>query len=259
MGDFEPSRGVVHGSTVVTEMNSLVDVDNPDTWSAAIKEKVDQLAVGLQGSTEYTSDLSVGICENEFRGLFGGRPLLAFHCTRLLDHEIAWIRAHGLRRLSPSLVEDKIDGARERGLLTEAESRRCGERNVYAIGNTAGRDGRICLVIGQAIFDLDASGLSPFLGGWGGEAMNGWPGPDEDPLLSQLGLPAIVAIGLRLDADPPVYSAPGVAKVFVGARLGLEDACGEIHTFLDIPACQIVDILQPGNPDYDQHCHLPRA
>lgn len=89
--------------------------------------------------------------------------------------------------------------------------------------------------------------------------MNGWPGSDSDPLLSCLGHPAIVVVALDIAAvGGEAYMAPGLAKLFVGKKLGLPDASGEIYVREDIPGVDIVDIWQPGHFEYDLHGDLPR-
>jgi hypothetical protein len=238
----------------------IVDLDDETSWPEPVRSFVADRAERSVDSTEFTADLPGELIERdeEFHSLFGARRLLAFHSTSLFDHEIDEVREDGLRLLSAELVAEKIARAHLRGAISTGQRDHCLARNVYAIDNTAGREGRICLVVGRSIFDGHGGGLTPFLGGWGGEAMNGGPGPDEDPVLRQLGRPSIVAVGvdLGLPGHRP-YAAPGLAKVFVGRRLGLEEAFGEIHVTADIPGARILDIWHPGVPDYDRHHSLP--
>jgi hypothetical protein len=246
----------------MTVAAQIVDLDDEATWPGPVLSFVDEHARRLEGSAKFTVDLGGGLIEreHEFCSLFAGRRLLAFHATSLFDHEVEDIRRGRLRLLTPALVEDKISDAYARGHISASERDRCGEENVYAIHATAGRDGRICLVIGRSIFDRDAGGLTPFLGGWGGEAINGGPGPGEDPVLRRLGVPAIVVAAIDVHAGGrPAYSAPSLPKVFVGKRLGLEDAQGEIHVTTDIGGGDVLDIWQPGDTGYDRHPALPRG
>lgn len=238
----------------------IVDLDDESSWPEAVGTFVAGQAERLEGSTEFTTDLSSELIEREeeFYSFLGGRRLLAFHSTSLFDHEIADIRRDGLQSLSPELVARKIDAAHRRGEISTPQRDHCLARNVYAIDNVAGREGRICLVVGRSIFDGDGGGLTPFLGGWGGESMNGGPGPDEDPVLRQLGRPSIVvaAVDLGASGNRP-YAAPSLPKVFVGKRLGLNDAFGEIHVTSRMQGDHILDIWHPGDPDYDRHLSLP--
>jgi len=53
------------------------------------------------------------------------------------------------------------------------------------------------------------------------------------------------------------YAAPSLPKVFVGKRLDLEDAFGELHVTVNIRGEHILGIWHPGDPDYDRHLSLP--
>ncbi|MGE0065890.1 MAG: hypothetical protein AB7T48_00930 [Solirubrobacterales bacterium] len=198
----------------------IVDLDDESSWPEAVRTFVADQAERLAGSTELTTDLLGKLTERdeEFHSLFPGRRLLAFHATSLFEYEIADIRRDGLRLLSSGLVAQKIDEAHARGEISTLERDQCLARNVYAIDNEAGRGGRICLVVGRSIFDRDGGGLTPFLGGWGGESMNGGPGPHEDPVLQTLGRPSIVAATVDLGAPGSrPYAAPSLPKVFVAS------------------------------------------
>ena len=246
------------GTRFATDL--LVNLEEPNTWPQPLIELTAAWAERLRGSTQFTSDLRLPInLREDFEAALGTGRLLAFHATRLFDHEVEAIRDEGLRKLTPDLVNDRIESAYKRGLLTNGERDRCLSRNVFAIENQAGRENQVCLVIGRGIFDHETgSGLHPFLGGWGGEAINGWPGPDSDPLLRRLGRPAIVVAALEIAAVREAYMAPGLAKLFVGKKLGLADASGEIYVRESVPGDDIVDIWQPGHFEYDLHGDLPR-
>lgn len=238
----------------------IVDLEDSATWPDPVAAFTERWAEQLRGSTEFTSDLEVPLeLEVEFRAVFAGRPLLLFHATCLFDHEVEVIKSEGLRQLTLDLVEERIAAAHKRGLLTDEERDQCLSQNVYAIRNTEGRENQVCGVIGRGIFDDPEHGwgLHPFLGGWGGEAMHGGPGPDSDTLLQRLGHPAIVAAVLDIAAaDARVF--PSLARVFVGRALGLQDAFAAIHLLEDLPGENILGIWQPGHPEYDAHRELPR-
>jgi hypothetical protein len=257
-----PNFGGVSSEEADVEAGLLIDLEEPATWPQPLSELTDHWAERLRRSTHFTSDLRLPIAlEGDFEGTLANDRLLAFHATRLFDHEVQAIRGRGLRKLTPGLVNDRIESAHGRGLLTDDERERCLSRNVSAIKNQEGREDQVCLVIGRGIFDHEiGGGLHPFLGGWGGEAMNGWPGPDSDPLLRRLGRPAIVVSALDIAVvGSEAYLAPGLAKLFVGKKLGLADAFGEIYVREDIPGAHILDIWQPGHFEYDLHRDLPRS
>jgi hypothetical protein len=135
-----------------------IDVDDPETWPAEVIDWVTPVADRLRGSTDYTGDLAVPIeREDEFRELLA-RALLAYHCTWLLDQEVEAIRRNGLRMLSKEFVEERIGSAQQSGALDERVANRLRVGNVYALEAHEGRDGRVCLVLGRAIFDKPSNG-----------------------------------------------------------------------------------------------------
>src|SRR4051812_42329315 len=127
---------------------SLIDVDDPTTWSAAVTAWVAPYAESLRGTTNYTSDLKVPLeREDELRALLAGHKLVAYHCTRLLDHEVEGIRAQGLRPLTHELVLERIGRAHELAHLTDAERVELLEQNVFAVKDSRYRENQACLVL----------------------------------------------------------------------------------------------------------------
>lgn len=236
----------------------LVDVDDLETWPAEVRAWVDKYR-RLRGSTKYTLDLEVPAeREDEFRSLLGGHKVLTFHCTRLLEHEADRIRQHGLRRLTKELVAERILEAHTFGSLTDEQRRYVEDKHAFAGGWEQHREGRVCLVIGRAAFDEDPDACVPLLESWGGEAI--YRGlPDSHPI-RKLGRPAIVAAVIDLSVSARVTrSFPDLSKVFVGKRLGLDDASGEAHLMSDIPGADVVAVWHPGEREYDRHSGLPRS
>jgi hypothetical protein len=232
-----------------------IDVDEPDTWPAATRTWATARADSVRGSTEHTADLALELDdEPAFRATFGDRPLLAYHCTRLRAREVDYVREHGLRLLSSELVRDRIEAAHAAAELSDDAYRFATTRNVYAIRNTTGREGQICFVLGRTTFDDDPWGCDPLLAYWGGEAMRG--GPDDAPLLKTIGRPAIVVAQLRV--SPSTITFPSLQKVFVGRLLGTERPAADVFYKEAVPANDVVDVWQPGDPEYERHQALPR-
>jgi hypothetical protein len=65
--------------------------------------------------------------------------------------------------LSRELVEQRIDGAHVRGLLTDDQYRNLRASNVFAIGEHHGGERQVCLAIGRSIFDEHRGGCEPLL------------------------------------------------------------------------------------------------
>lgn len=236
---------------------ALIDVDDPTTWPDSTKGWVRRRASALVGTTRYVEDLAIHLEEEAgFRQTLGPCKVRAFHCTRLLPHEIADIRTNGLRLLTEDLVRDRITAAIAHEALPTAAQTAAEQGNVYAVQDPLGRENQTCVVVGRSIFDSDAGGLAGFLTYWGGEAIRG--GPADVAALAHIGIPSIVDV--RIDMTRPLddpYSHPPLANVFVGAALGLLPAA-EIYYPQPIAAEDISDVWHPGDPDYARHRDLPR-
>ena len=239
-------------------VDEIIDVDRPHTWAEATRNWAEQHAARLAGSTEFLGDLAIPLeLEDDFRQTFGPRKVLAYHCTRLLPHEVDAISTDGLRVLDQQLVEDRIADAVAHNALPHDARRRAQAGNVYAIDNSRGRAGQLCFVIGRAAFDEHAGGCDSLLRYWGGEAIRG--GPAAVPELATVGSPSIVVARLNLTRrhnDP--YSWPELAKLFAGALLGLDGRFASVHYPDPVAGRDILAIWQPGGPEYDSHAKPPR-
>lgn len=235
--------------------HQLVLLDDPGTWPEPLHEFVRELIDGISEVPEYTCDLWHVLPERSetMVDVITGLRFAAFHCTRLLDHEVANIYETGLRLLTEELVAEKIDRAHAMGYLSTEDRDGLRERNCFAIGNATGREGKVCLVAGETALRAGWHGLAPFYGGWGGEAMNGYPNPHENPILNQIGSPAVVAVHLDMaDVLQNDYVLSGIREALVGIALALEDPWCEIHHGRDIPGGNVVEIWQPGDSRFDQ-------
>jgi hypothetical protein len=242
---------------VVVVQRVLVDVDDPTTWPKGIPEWVAPYVDALRGTTIYTSDLRVPLeREDELRTLLAGHRMLAFHCTRLLDHEVADVRAHGLRPLTLELVNERIERAHAHGYLGDADRNRLRERNVFAMNEAEYREDKVCVVLGRA--GLDDTGVVSLMSRWGGEAIY-MCDPDSEEPVAFLGRPTIVTAGVDLSVShtlSPTYSSLG--KMFVGTLLGTEHRIADVFVPGPVPAEDILAVWQPGDADYDRHPTLPR-
>lgn len=241
-------------------MASTVDPDDARTWPEAVRAYVDSWAERLAGTTEYPEDLAIPLEDGErFLGFLEGRPVRAYHCTRLLDAEVDDVRERGLAALDEELVVRKITSAHAAGALTEAECDYLSQHHLYAVGNTTGRPGKVCVLIGRIALDEDG-GLDRLLTLWGGEAIF-W-GHDRTPMaerLKELGRPTVVAMDLDFSGRSGVLFLPPLPRLFVAKVLGLSQAYGEAHIPGPIIGAEVVGIWQPGDPEYDGHARLPMA
>jgi hypothetical protein len=220
----------------------------------------------LAGTTEYPGDLAVPLEEeSQFVRLLGDRSLLVYHCSRLLDFEVESVRREGLRALSAGLVARKLNVAHAAGALTADQHARLLDSHVYALDNSDGRGGKVCALVGRTALD-DPFGLERLLSIWGGEAIYWAHGDDpaDDPLrlggaLRGLGRPAVVTLAVDLGAlgrDATLFFPP-LHRLFVATILELNEVCGEAHIPTAVQGSEVVDIWQPGHPEYDRHPTLP--
>ncbi len=123
-----------------------VDLDDAATWTADVvawsRQWVGRMApvAGRAGDLEPPPD-----DEATAERLLEGHPILAFHCTRVLDYELAAIREQGLRASSRELVEGRIREAHEGDLLTDQQREQYLSSNA---GDHKGREGHVWLVTG---------------------------------------------------------------------------------------------------------------
>jgi hypothetical protein len=237
---------------------SMIDLDKPTTWPSAVMDWAGSYAESLRGSTHLTPDLDVPLeGEDEFRSLLDGHGVLAFHCTRLLDHEVKAIRTQGLRMLTRELVEERIAEAHCRGCITDGQQNVALERNVFARHDEHGREGQVCLVLGRQAFNEPGNGCEPLLSGWGGEGLNG--GPFGNPWDLAVGTPTLVVACVDLSVSHRVSPTfPDLHKLFVGTLLGTEQTWADVHLRAPVLSGDILEIWQPGHPEYDRHADLPR-
>ena len=250
---------VLQNPRVFSGRADVIDPDEPTTWPIEIRRWGCAVAEPLRGTSEFTSDLNSELIERdgEFRKLFAGRNVLAYHCTRLLDYEACAIREQGLQPLTRELVTGRIERAHRHGALAAAERTRLERQNVFALGDDAGREGQVCLILGRSAFDESAGGCEPLLSMWGGEAIY-WAVAD-DPNAPQLGRPSIAVARIDVSAaDQELWIFPSLAKLFVGILLGTEGQYADVFLRAPVPAEDIMDIWQPGHAEYDRHPDLPR-
>lgn len=221
---------------------------------------VDDLADGFRGTTEDTSALELKDWQTEeiLRHL-SGCLFRAYHCTRLLDHEVEAVRAHGLRPLSPELILERLDGALEAGCIDLDQRNRLLTGNALRTRSTDRRAGQVCLLLFRRAFDEEPGAVGEFLDTWGGEGINftSVGGELKDRLLA-IGQPSIVVANIALlDGSRRHRVHPNLAKLFVGAALGLEGLGADVIYRAPVPPEHIVDIWQPAHPEYDRHDRLP--
>jgi hypothetical protein len=194
--------------------------------------------------------------EPELQALLVGHKVRAYHCTRLLEHEVAGIREQGLRRLTPGLIADRIAAAHAAGAIDDDLRSRLSSRNALEWENASSREGRVCVVLSRNTFDNHASGAAPLLETWGGEGIYfAWDRTSTEDDLRRIGRPAIVVC--RLDvSDPERAWSYSLGDPFVSQLHG-DPPEGELQYKDHVPAEDVLEIWQPGDAEYDRHTDLP--
>jgi hypothetical protein len=255
-----PTEVVLQRASTLTSV-SVVDLDHPSTWPPEVRDHVASRTAELEGTTYNTTDLMISPEEeDEFRALLAGQPLVAYHATRLLDHEAEAIRRDGLLPLSEDLVRSRIQAAHQTGSLSDQEREHLLAHNLFAAGDdTSNRECQVSLFISRRVLDDEIAGIWRLLTTWGGEGIYFGSLDDQvEARLRTLGRPAIVVARIELSASRRVHLVfPGLLKSFAGRCLEFESYDSSVHYYSPIPGDQIIDTWLPGHPEYDQHTELP--
>lgn len=235
--------------------DGVIDIDDQATWPAELLEQVDAWLEALEPGQEYTGDLDLP--QDEWTpDLLDGRPLRAYHATRLLPHEVRRVWAEGLLPLTHELVESRIAAAHAAGDIDDEDAALFRRTNVFRHDGGRGRRDQVCLILGDIPL-RQSRGVRELLGTWGGEAQYAASVEPRDRL-TRLGRPTLVVVHVNLTTAGDHRTYPHVQKVLCGARLGLSDPWADVMYRSAIPPGQILDVWQPGDAGYDKFARLPR-
>ncbi len=238
-----------------------IDIADRDTWPASIRKQVDEWARGLRGTTRYTSDLAVPLeAERPFLELLRGHRLVAYHFTRLLEHERVNVQTKGMPALTAEFVDARIRRALEARAISETDAQALLGQHFFARPpDGSRRAGQVCFHLTDHIITDDPKALGHLMTLWGGEAIFKPADESTRDIVRGLGVPSVLTA--FLDVSDPNCShrfAPSLPKVFVGRALTLKDATGDVFYRADVPPQSIHRIAQPGHPWYDSYRSLPR-
>jgi hypothetical protein len=237
----------------------VIDIDDISTWPQSILDRTKQWAKKYRGSTKYASDLPIPLeLESEFRELLGENLLRAYHCTRLLPHEVQLIKLNGLRMLSMGLIQDRIQAAQKANAISEEEAQLISKSNVFCTGEQKHRENQVCLVLSKTVFKNHPSDCEPLLTNWGGEGIyNTSNSKSLSDRVCSLGKPTIVVA--LINPNEPLHAFPSLHKVFLGAALGFKDIAADIFYRASISPNHIEHFLQPGDNTYRSLGRLPQC
>jgi hypothetical protein len=226
----------------------IADPDDEATWPAGLRDYLLQLPLG---GSSYTSDLHLDPeVEQRFRDILAGAKCRVYHCTRLLPHELEWVKAEGLIPLTQELIARRIRVLEEVGGMTDAIGAAARGQSDQAAYWRGSREGQVCLILGSRIFSAEPNGAAPLLQGWGGEAV--YRNIAGDELTVSPGTPTIVVAAVDFNVEPRPLCFPDACNVFVGLLHELEGPWSDVHLHRGVPPEDILDIWQPGDRSYDR-------
>ncbi len=224
-------------SRVERSMKPLIDIDDQATWPPHVYQTVSKWAEQCAGKTNYTNDLPLRMeLEAPFQEQFAGYLLRAYHYTRLLPHERPMVLSQGLRMLSADLLTERIESARAAGAISAAEAEAFHKAHVFAAGEEEHREGQVCLVLSERLFERDPEACLPLLTSWGGEGLYSSSGsaPFRERL-GRLGVPTRVVALLAIEDASKHKVYPALHRVFVGSFLRLPDVGADVFYRAPVP------------------------
>jgi hypothetical protein len=195
------------------------------------------------------------VLEKRLRSAMRGHGVLVYHATRLLPHEVDWIRNEGISPLTSDLRERKLRLARDAypEVLASGDVellKNSGPLN-WGTGQNV-RLGQLWAVAPLSAFQ-DPAGFERLLGNWGGESIY-WTAARNDveaerirlvfERLNALSSPSIVEFTID---SAKLWRVPDIWKVMVGVLLSARDASNGWFTDSRVPAGDVISILQPGD------------
>jgi hypothetical protein len=248
---------------MVRSSHGAIDIDDGRTWPVSVREMVKIIAQRCPPEIQYLDEIDAQAQENDsFSRLLDGRYLRAYHCTKLLPHELVAIHETGLQPLSSDLVATRLRLAVAGGYLTAQEYNRLKQQDVFTLHDESGRADVTCFLFGKATFDLHWRGLWRLLTLWGGEAIYWSNGDPEDELyetVDSIGTPTVLVLNILVSnssREPVIHS--NLLGHFVARYLEL-DYSGEGRTHLPIPPGQIIGTWQPGDSAFERFRGLRNA
>lgn len=211
-------------------MTAPIDIDDPKSWPAHIHSIVAEWANRCTGKTKYTTDLPLPLeLEAPFREQLRGQLLRAYHYTRLLPHEREMVATQGLRMLSADLLAERICAAHAANAISGAEAETFHRAHVFAVGEEQNREGQVCLVLSEHLYNRDPNAFLPLLNNWGGEGLYSASGSVSlRKRLTMIGSPTRVVALIALEDSDRHAVYPSLHKVFVASLIGLHDVGADV-------------------------------
>ena len=171
----------------------IIDLDTPANWPTPVRTFLaDHHALFLDWATvqETSTAREYDRAIYSLADLLRQYSLVAWHCTRLADHEIESIKASGMEPLSEPMLYRRIDAAIAAGLLTPDDAAMLKSKHQASQENRTKRLWFCFYPPSQS----GETGIADLLDLWGGEAL--YNSHDRDPTLGpklrSIGTPCLV-------------------------------------------------------------------
>lgn len=237
---------------------AVIYADITESWPKELKTEVKRITSRLRKKLDiksdppctdlatYDSDYSI---RNRFQKVLESHELACYHATRLLPHEIDWIKKGGLEVLSDDLRSRKINAAADHypNLITKEVAKAIFEREGPSRWQKTAsvRSNRLFLATPLSV--MLSNGAHELLATWGGEALGWHDGKNEvnTRAINDLTVNSTETIvEVKLKCDFKLISRP-IWPIFVGIHLGLHGCGTEWSIQQSIPAREVICLIQP--------------
>jgi hypothetical protein len=126
--------------------------------------------------------------------------------------------------------------ARAASTISAADAAIFNQAHVFAVNEECYREGQVCLVLSERVFERDPEGFLPLLTTWGGEGLyRSSCSVSFRARLKTLGAATRVVALLALEDASRHSVFPALHRVFVASLLGLPDVGADVHYRSPIP------------------------
>ncbi len=253
------------------DVPGIVDYERPDTWPQALTELFDTHAGVLESHGREQHHINMRHAENglspqsRYRDkhdhivrradeILSAERLLGFHCTRLVDDEIADVWANGLQLLSANFLQERISRRIEAGDIPQSIGHQL--LNMHQAGDQS-RQGNLCFINMISVLRSEGA-VGRLFRSWGGEALYNSHEDDLEtgPSLRRIGTPCIWIVVLPIGQGAVTWR--NVGERFVRAYLAHRGAATgnganiETRLFKPLPRDSIINVARYDDPAFEK-------
>lgn len=237
-------------------MSEVLFLDEPDSWPHQVSQQIAELADTATGPSDFSDDMD---CDQDKAAsvdrLLGSYSMQVYHASRLLPHEVDYIRRHGMQPTTPRSIERRIDDAYRHGALTEDEYEFVSAHHMHATDEHTRRGRRldqICFMSSRQTLTDDPEAANPLLKHWGGEVIYYSANLTSYQPLRKMGTPSIIVAQLPI-RNFPTRMIMHISERLAASHLGIGGSDFSLFYEHPVTPAQIVDVWQPGMPEYDAY------